>query len=88
MKDFALPPSDIALRKMKSRWGSCSRKGKITLNTQLVRYPMACIDAVVVHELCHLLEFNHSRRFYDLMDRAYPQWRAVDKLLKDLALQY
>ena len=88
MHDFALPPSEIALRKMKSRWGSCSRRGKITLNTQLVRYPMACIDAVIVHELCHLLEFNHSRRFYNLMDQAYPQWRTVDKLLKDLALQY
>ena len=88
MAGFALPDSHIRLRKMTSRWGSCSRRGAITLNTQLVRYPLACIDAVIVHELCHLLEFNHSSRFYALMDQAYPNWKKVDKLLKNLALQY
>lgn len=85
---FELPASRVALRKMKSRWGSCSRRGLVTLNTQLVRYPLECVDAVIVHELCHLLEFNHSRRFYRLMDQAYPNWKAIDKLLKSLALQY
>lgn len=88
MADFALPQSHIRLRKMTSRWGSCTRRGAITLNTQLVRYPLECADAVIVHELCHLLEFNHSPRFYALMDRAYPDWKPVDKLLKKLALQY
>lgn len=88
LADWALPNSKLALRKMKRRWGSCSRQGLITLNTQLVRYPLTCIDAVIVHELCHLLEFNHSQRFYRLMDQAYPQWKQADKLLKKLAYQY
>lgn len=86
--DFDLPQSTLGVRKMKSRWGSCSTKGKITLNTQLVRYPLHCVDAVVVHELCHLLEFNHSKRFYQLMDKAYPDWKKADKCLKELAYQY
>lgn len=85
---LSLPDSEIKLRKMKARWGSCSRHGTITLNTQLVRYPLPCVDGVIVHELCHLLEFNHSPRFYGLMDQAYPSWKASDKLLKELALQY
>ena len=83
-----LPQSTLALRKMKRRWGSCSRKCVITLNTHLIRYPLDCIDAVIVHELCHLLEFNHSRRFYALMDEAYPRWKTADAMLKRLAFEY
>ncbi|MCG8669124.1 MAG: M48 family metallopeptidase [Pseudomonadales bacterium] len=88
LEDFGFPDSTIALRKMKRRWGSCSKKGIITLNTQLVRYPLECIDAVIVHELCHLLVFNHSKAFYRLMDQAYPRWKQVDQLLKELSYQY
>lgn len=80
--EWRLPESQIRLRRMKRRWGSCSSKGDITLNTHLIRYPLHCIDAVVVHELCHLLEFNHSKRFYDLMDQAYPDWRSADAELR------
>jgi len=85
---FKFPESNITLRKMKRRWGSCSRKGLITLNTHLVRYPLNCIDAVIVHELCHLHEFNHSKRFYRLLDQAYPAWRHADQMLKQLSYQY
>lgn len=88
LRFLRLPSSSLAYRKMKSRWGSCGRSGKITLNTQLMRYPLECVDAVIVHELCHLLEFNHSPRFYELMDIAYPDWKKTDVLLKELSLQY
>lgn len=88
LQAWNLPPSEVKLRLMKRRWGSCSRSGTITFNTQLVRYPMHCVDAVVVHELCHLLEFNHSKRFYALMDSAYPQWRDADEQLKQAAHRY
>ncbi|MCG8316527.1 MAG: M48 family metallopeptidase [Pseudomonadales bacterium] len=83
-----LPQSTLALRKMKRRWGSCSRRRVITLNTHLVRYPLDCVDAVIVHELCHLLEFNHSARFYRLMDMAYPKWKSADAMLKRLSFEY
>jgi predicted metal-dependent hydrolase len=73
---WGLPPVSLRLRRMRRRWGSCSSDRVITLNTRLVEYDPALIDLVVVHELCHLLEFNHSRRFYMLMDAALPDWRA------------
>jgi len=73
---------------MKRRWGSCRRNGKITLNLALMKYPLECIDAVIVHELCHLLEFNHSPRFYRLMTRAMPQWKTWDRMLTELAQRY
>jgi len=88
MQSFALSASTIEPRLMKRRWGTCRSNGRILLNTNLVKYPLECIDVVVVHELCHLKEFNHSTRFYRLMTMAMPQWRRWDALLNDLSLQY
>jgi hypothetical protein len=88
MADMNLPESFIEIRTMKRRWGSCRRNGKITLNLALMKYPLECIDAVIVHELCHLLEFNHSRRFYAHMTRAMPQWKKWDRMLVELAQRY
>ena len=67
---------ELRLRRMRSRWGSCSSKGRLCLNTHLIKASERCIDYVIVHELCHLQEFNHSARFYALMDAAMPDWRA------------
>ncbi|HVL02537.1 MAG TPA: SprT family zinc-dependent metalloprotease [Dongiaceae bacterium] len=83
-----LPTSWVEARAMKRRWGSCRRNGKITLNTFLFKYPLECVDAVIVHELCHLLEFNHSPRFYRLMTQAMPSWKKWDRMLTDLAQRY
>ena len=88
MDAMNLPPSFIEIRVMKRRWGSCRRNGKITLNLALLKYPLECIDAVIVHELCHLLEFNHSPRFYAQMTRAMPQWKKWDRMLLELARCY
>ena len=66
---------DLAIRVLKSRWGSCSPRGRITLNVKLIQAPRAYIDYVVFHELCHLAEPNHSPRFYELLERVLPDWR-------------
>ncbi|MEL0027995.1 MAG: SprT family zinc-dependent metalloprotease [Perlucidibaca sp.] len=68
-------PAGLRLRHMRSRWGSCSRAGEITLNTQLMSVPEACIDYVICHELCHLREFNHGPRFYAWQESLCPDWR-------------
>jgi len=65
----------LAIRTMKSRWGSCTEAGVITLNLKLMQVPKPYIDYVIVHELCHLVEHNHGQRFYRLFDRMMPDWR-------------
>ncbi len=67
----------LAYRNMKSRWGSCQpATGRICINTRLALYPPECLEYVVVHELCHLLERGHGPRFQALMDAFMPDWRA------------
>jgi len=60
---------------MKSRWGSTSPAGRVSLNVKLIQVPKAYIDYVVFHELCHLKEPNHSPRYYELLGRVLPDWR-------------
>ncbi|HAG92855.1 MAG: hypothetical protein CMK83_05335 [Pseudomonadales bacterium] len=88
MRQLNLPVSTLHIRAMKRRWGTCRSNGKIIINTHLARYPLNCVDVVIVHELCHLLEFNHSRHFYRLMDQAMPDWKTHDAMLNRLSLLY
>lgn len=78
-----VPP--IRLLPMKVQWGSCSPAGRLTLNPLLVRAPWECIDYVLLHELCHLKEHNHSPRFYRLLDGHMPEWRKTKIKLDNLA---
>ena len=64
---------------MRSRWGSCSARGRVSLNTHLVKLPDALIEYVVVHELCHLQHLNHGPGFHRLMDASLPNWQACRK---------
>ncbi len=69
-------PGKLAYRNMVSRWGSCNVKtGRICINVQLAAQPPECLEYVVVHELCHLLEPSHGPRFKALMDGFLPDWR-------------
>ena len=74
----------IKLRKMEKRWGSCSNDGLILLNPELISAPLDCIDYVIVHELCHLKEYNHNRRFYQLLSMALPNWEECKAKLNKL----
>ncbi len=71
----------LTIRDMKSRWGSCSAKKNVSLNLRLVQVAEELIDYVVLHELCHLKEMNHSPAFYALMDKILPDWRAYRQRL-------
>lgn len=71
----------VKLRKMRRRWGSCSSQAVITLNTQLMKMPIECIDYVITHELCHLWVFDHSKVFYHLLSQAMPGWRRWEQLI-------
>ncbi len=66
----------LSFRKMRRRWGSCSSDGDIVFNYDLVKAPTKSIDYVILHELCHLQEFNHSKRFYSLLAILMPDWKA------------
>jgi predicted metal-dependent hydrolase len=67
----------------KSRWGSCSGKGNLNFNCLLMRTPDEIIDYVVVHELCHLKEMNHSPRFWAEVEKIFPDYKERRKWLKD-----
>jgi predicted metal-dependent hydrolase len=67
-------PVRLLVRAMRTRWGSLSSSGTMTLNVDLIRAPRPCIEYVVTHELCHLTNRNHDRRFYGLLTRMMPDW--------------
>ena len=75
-------PTDITVRKMKN-WGNCKQNGKITLNLNLAKKDMECLEYVMIHELCHLIEFNHGKEFKRLMDKFCPNWKKIKKRLNE-----
>jgi predicted metal-dependent hydrolase len=74
-QDFAAKLRRVAIRNQRSRWGSCSKQGNINFNYKIALLPEPLADYIIVHELCHLGEFNHSRAFWDLVAHAIPDHR-------------
>ena len=75
-REMGVCPTAVSFRPMISRWGVCKVKQRtICYSTYLLLLPEWCVEHVVVHELCHLLEPSHNARFHALMDKYYPQWR-------------
>lgn len=75
----------IRLCTMQTQWGSCSPSGRLTLNPHLVKASRECIDYVILHELCHLAEHNHSDKFYRLIKQIMPNWEIVKEKIDNMA---
>ncbi len=80
-----LPAIDV--KSMKSRWGSCVHtKGRIGLNTELIKAPSHCIEYVIMHEMCHLKYPNHTRQFYNFLSLVMPDWEKRKARLEKVAI--
>ena len=76
-------PNKIGYRVAKKRWGSCSGENNISINYLLLQFEQKAIEYVVLHELCHIKEKNHSKRFWDLVYSYMPNYKEVEKILKN-----
>lgn len=76
----------LTLRSAKTRWGSCSSEKHIMINWKLIMAPEEVLDYVVVHELCHILQMNHSKDFWALVERYMPDWKEKKAWLKEHGL--
>jgi predicted metal-dependent hydrolase len=81
--DHGLSVTKVTVRNQRSRWGSCSPSGHICLNWRLVLMPDSVRDYVLVHELMHLRQLNHSRRFWRLVEQACPDFEAARRWLRE-----
>ena len=82
-----LHANEFKIKNLKTRWGSCSiAKRRIWINLQPAEKPLACLEYIIIHELVHLLEKNHTPRFYELLERFRPTWYEEEKLFSDFPL--
>ena len=84
---LGVAPPPLRLSAARTRWGSCSHHGGISLNWRLILMPLAVVDYVVCHELAHLREMNHSPRFWSVVQQLCPDWRARRLELRQRARQ-
>lgn len=80
--------SKVAIRNQRSRWGSCSRRGNLNFNYKLALLPPRLADYIIVHELCHLNELNHSPKFWALVARTLPEHRKLRKELRSMSIAF
>ena len=78
-------PAAIEVRSFKSRWGSCTQRGELHFNWQIMMAPNQLVDYVVVHELCHLLRHDHSPEFWKEVERVMPDYIKYKEQLKEHA---
>ena len=87
-KIYSFSFNKIFIKNQKTRWGSCSCKKNINLNYKIVFLAQKHQDYIIVHELCHLKEFNHSRKFWALVEKALPNYLEIKKELRNHELFY
>lgn len=76
----------ISVKNQKSRWGSCSKKGNLNFNYKIALLPQAMSDYIIVHELCHLGQFNHSPAFWNLVAKTIPNYKIIRRKFKKIHL--
>lgn len=81
-QSYAVVWKRVSIRNQKTRWGSCSRRGSLSFNYRLLLLPAHLRDYIIVHELCHLLELNHSQRFWVLVAQSFPDYQSLRRELK------
>ena len=82
IKQTALVPNKITIKKIKYAWGSCSSKKNITINLKLIKYSEQAIRYVILHEFCHIKYMNHSKDFWNLVEKYMPDYKQVKKEFK------
>lgn len=88
-KKYGVEQPILRIRDMETRWGSClAKKGIITLNKRLIEAPRNCIEYVVMHELCHFIQPNHSKHFYTFLTMLMPDWKERKNLLEKTAVYW
>lgn len=88
-KKTGIHAAEYIIRNMKTRWGTCNvSESRITLNLQLAKKPPECLEYVLIHELVHLMEKNHTNRFYAMVQEFCPTWKEARKLLSSMPLDY
>jgi len=80
-----LSPNSIRISDSKGRWGACNSKGNVSFNFRVVMLAPSIIDYVIVHELCHLVEMNHSKRFWNLVDSFLPNASTQKQKIKEFS---
>jgi len=83
-KKYTIAKPNIIIKKLKKRWGSCSIKGNVILNSDLIKTPIPCINYVIVHELCHLVYRNHDKDYYKLLSSIFSDWDMRKRFLDNL----
>ncbi len=76
----------INIKNQKTRWGSCSRKGNLNFNYKILFLPLKVQDYIIVHELCHLKEFNHSHKFWNLIAKTFPNHQEIKRELRKYSM--
>lgn len=87
-KIYNLQFNKINIKNQKTRWGSCSKRGNLNFNYKILLLPKHIADYIIVHELCHLKEFNHSYKFWNLVAKAIPSYLDIKKELKNKGLSF
>ena len=85
VKTTSLKPKSVGIKSYKSRWGSCSSKGKVDFNWKIIMAPNRIVDYVVAHELCHLKHHDHSPKFWKAVERLMPDYTNCREWLKNNA---
>ena len=83
-KHHSISVGKIAIRNQRSRWGSCSKRGNLNFNYKIVFLKPEIQDYVIVHEICHIKEFNHAKSFWNLVAETIPEWKRLRNELKNI----